>query len=90
MPTTDTAVWWNSDFDYKTANYAPIALGVVIIAVGIWWLVSARHWFKGPIRTMDEEFDAAESQLPPPSDAPPAGARPRPFGPQVSGRRWDA
>ncbi len=76
MPTTDTAVWWNSDFDYKTANYAPIAIGVVIIAVGIWWLVSARHWFKGPIRTIDEEFEAAEAGEPPvqPPDAPLAGA----------------
>ena len=25
----------------------------ILIVVGIWWLVSARHWFKGPIRTVD-------------------------------------
>jgi len=75
---TDTAVPWNSNFDYKTANYAPVALGVVIIAVGIWWLVSARHWFKGPIHTieMDElgrvvgESPASPETEPPPATAP--------------------
>ena len=34
MPITDTAVWWNADFDYKTANYAPIAIRVVIARGG--------------------------------------------------------
>jgi amino acid transporter len=77
LPTTDTAVWWNSDFDYKTANYAPVALGVVIIAVGIWWLVSAKHWFKGPIHTieMDELGRVIEdTEVPPPTEPPPATA----------------
>jgi len=77
MPTTDTAVWWNSNFDYKTANYAPIALGVVIIAVGIWWLVSAKNWFKGPIHTieMDELGRIVEDvEVPPPGEPPPATA----------------
>jgi amino acid transporter len=54
LPVTDTAVPWNSNFDYKTANYAPLAVGVVIVAVSIWWAVSAKHWFKGPIRNIDE------------------------------------
>ncbi|HYT34298.1 MAG TPA: amino acid permease, partial [Ktedonobacteraceae bacterium] len=30
-------------------NYAPVAVLGVIIIVTIWWLVSARFWFKGPI-----------------------------------------
>jgi amino acid transporter len=76
MPTTDTAVPWNSNFDYKTANYAPVALGVVIVAVGIWWLVSARHWFKGPIRTieMDELGRVVDEHPIPPAEPPAAGA----------------
>jgi amino acid transporter len=56
LPVTDTAVWWGDDFDYKTANYAPIVFLLVITAVGIWWKVSARKWFKGPIRNVDEEI----------------------------------
>jgi amino acid transporter len=78
MPVTDTAVPWNSNFDYKTANYAPVALVIVIGAVGIWWLVSAKNWFKGPIHTieMDElgrivgEEPASPETEPPPATAP--------------------
>jgi amino acid transporter len=81
MPPTDTAVPWNSNFDYKTANYAPVALGVVIVAVSVWWFASARKWFKGPIHTieMDElgrvigESPASESSADP-AEPPPAGA----------------
>ncbi|MCB0865459.1 MAG: amino acid permease [Solirubrobacterales bacterium] len=37
-------------FDWKYVNYAPIAVAVVILAVGAWWLISARNKFEGPIR----------------------------------------
>jgi hypothetical protein len=30
-------------------NYTPVVVLGVILLVTIWWLVSARHWFKGPI-----------------------------------------
>ena len=56
MPLTDTAVPWNSSFDYKTANYAPVAVGVVLVGITAWWLLSARKWFKGPIRNIDAEL----------------------------------
>nr|WP_156178627.1 amino acid permease [Saccharothrix sp. ST-888] len=29
-------------------NYTPVAVAVVLGSAGIWWLVSARHWFTGP------------------------------------------
>jgi amino acid transporter len=56
MPLTDTAVPWNDSFDYKTANYAPVAVGIVLVAITAWWLLSARRWFKGPIRNIDDEI----------------------------------
>ena len=31
-----------------TFNYTPVAVLAVIGFAGIYWLVSARHWFKGP------------------------------------------
>jgi amino acid transporter len=77
MPVTDTAVPWNSNFDYKTANYTPLVFLIVMGAVGIWWLVSARHWFKGPIHTieMDELGRVVEDiEVPPPGEPPPATA----------------
>ena len=31
----------------NTLNYSPIMLGGVLLFAWTWWLVSARHWFKG-------------------------------------------
>jgi hypothetical protein len=42
-------------------NYAPVALIGVFVIVTIWWLVSARHWFKGPIvQGSEAELEAIE------------------------------
>jgi len=40
-------------WDNGYIQYAPVLVGGTILLVGIWWLVSARHWFTGPIRTVD-------------------------------------
>jgi len=74
LPTTDTAVWWNSNFDYKTANYAPIVFLIVIVAVAIWWITSARHWFKGPIRNIDDEIADPMAPDKPLAEPPPTPA----------------
>jgi hypothetical protein len=29
---------------------------IVIAAVAIWWMASARKWFTGPIRNIDDEI----------------------------------
>ena len=48
----------------KTFNYASIAVLVVIGFAGIYWLVSARHWFKGPkVQGTAEELAAIEHEL---------------------------
>jgi amino acid transporter len=78
MPTVPTAIPWHSGFDWNVVNYAPITVGGVLLLVGIWWLVSARKWFKGPVREgTEEELARIESELsgvtPPPSQQP-AGA----------------
>ncbi|CAK8573989.1 unnamed protein product [Lathyrus sativus] len=36
----------------ETLNYTPVALGCLIILVVSYWLVSGRHWFKGPITNL--------------------------------------
>eukprot|EP00243_Klebsormidium_subtile_P001390 TRINITY_DN123_c0_g1_i3.p1 TRINITY_DN123_c0_g1~~TRINITY_DN123_c0_g1_i3.p1 ORF type:complete len:282 (-),score=52.89 TRINITY_DN123_c0_g1_i3:613-1458(-) len=44
-----------------TLNYAPVALGALVIVVGGWWILDARKWFKGPVREIflaDEEQSA--------------------------------
>jgi amino acid transporter len=55
LPFTPAAVPWRDEFDWKYVNYAPITVGALLLIVGIWWLVRARHTFKGPVRTV--EFD---------------------------------
>ena len=47
-------------FNWSAVNYAPIVTIGVILAVTIWYAVSAKKTFKGPIRTIDE----LDSRLP--------------------------
>jgi amino acid transporter len=47
-----------------TFNYAPIAVAVVVIFAGGWWLLSAKNWFKGPkVQGSPEELAAIERDL---------------------------
>ncbi|PON91550.1 Amino acid/polyamine transporter [Trema orientale] len=38
---------------WKTFNYAPVALGVCLTLIMLWWVLDARKWFKGPVRNID-------------------------------------
>ncbi len=45
-------------------NYAPVAVIIVIGFAGVWWMVSARKWFKGPkVMGTAEELRAIEHEL---------------------------
>jgi amino acid transporter len=45
-------------------NYAPIAVGAVIVLAGGWYLISARKWFKGPkVQGTTEELAEIEADL---------------------------
>jgi amino acid permease (GABA permease) len=45
-------------------NYTPVAVLVVLGFAGVWWLVSARHWFTGPkVQGTPEELAAIEHEL---------------------------
>jgi hypothetical protein len=48
----------------STFNYTPVVLLIVIGGVGLWWLVSAKNWFKGPkVQGTAEELAAIERDL---------------------------
>jgi amino acid transporter len=53
MPTVPGAVPFSDDFAWKFVNYAPVVVLGALVAITVWWEVSAKHWFKGPIRTID-------------------------------------
>jgi amino acid transporter len=71
LPFSHKAVPWNSDFDATALNYTPgvLLLGLV---VAIWWGVSARRRYKGPVRTIDTDERGRVIEQP----APPTGTRP--------------
>jgi len=53
-----------SPINRDTFNYAPIAVGVVLLYSGIYWLVSARKWFTGPKPQGDEaELEKIEAEF---------------------------
>ena len=52
MPFEPAAVPGNADFTWIAVNYAPVLTGVTLLGLWIWWELSVKKWFKGPIRTI--------------------------------------
>jgi amino acid transporter len=65
LPFTNAGVPWNSNFDATALNYTPGVL-VLGLIVAVWWAVSAKNRYTGPVRTIDEIGDE-------PAPAPAAG-----------------
>jgi len=61
LPTAPAAAPWRKEFDWAAVNYAPLMTIGVLILLAIWWMASARNWFKGPVRTVDEDPDPVSS-----------------------------
>jgi amino acid transporter len=57
LPFTPAGVPGREEFDWKYVNYAPITVGIVLLVVGVWWAVKAKHTFTGPVRNI--AFDDA-------------------------------
>jgi amino acid transporter len=68
LPFEPEGVFFKHGFNWSAVNYAPIVTIGTMLAVTIWYLVSARRTFTGPIRTI-EEIDATVA-LPDISQAP--------------------
>jgi amino acid transporter len=54
LPFTHAAVPWNSDFDATALNYTPLVI-VVGLVVAVWWQVSAKDRYTGPVRTIETD-----------------------------------
>jgi hypothetical protein len=78
LPFTPAAVPWNDEFDWSALNYAPLMVGGLFIAVGLWWVIDAKNKYKGPVRTIafDEGMGITEEEpvdtREPPTTTPPA------------------
>jgi len=53
LPTSPAGVYFKSGFSWGSVNYAPIVTIAVMLAVTIWYLVSAKRTFTGPVRTIE-------------------------------------
>jgi hypothetical protein len=59
LPAVNLGNPFDSAFAWKFANYAPIVTLGALVILAIWWQVSAKNWFKGPLHTID--LPAAET-----------------------------
>jgi hypothetical protein len=55
-PASTGGVWFTPGFTWTDANYAPITFFGLMLFAGIWWLISARKWYTGPILEVDEKL----------------------------------
>jgi hypothetical protein len=55
LPTVPSGVPFNDDFEWGSVQYAPIAVVVVVGGAMLWWALSAKRWFTGPVRTIEGE-----------------------------------
>ena len=54
LPYTPTGLPWNDGFDTSVVNYTPLAILLPLI-FGVWYLVSAKNRYQGPVRTLEED-----------------------------------
>jgi amino acid transporter len=54
LPYAPAGLPWNDDFDVSLVNYTPLAILIPLI-FGVWYLISAKEQYKGPVRTLEED-----------------------------------
>jgi amino acid transporter len=53
FPTSSGGVPWGDAFEWKYVNYTPLLVGTVLILLFIYWHVSVKNWFTGPIKQVE-------------------------------------
>jgi amino acid transporter len=59
LPYTPAGLPWHSDFDSSLVNYTPLAI-LLPLLFGVWYLVSAKDRYQGPVRTLEEDEVTAD------------------------------
>ncbi|HWX75450.1 MAG TPA: hypothetical protein VNZ05_09095, partial [Solirubrobacteraceae bacterium] len=60
LPLEPAGVFFKNGFSWNSVNYAPLVTIGVMVAVTLWFLISAKKSFTGPVRTIDE-IDAEQA-----------------------------
>jgi amino acid transporter len=66
LPTSPAGVYFGKSFSWTSVNYAPLVTIGLILIVGIWYFVSARKTFTGPVNTFNE-LDGVQGVAPGPT-----------------------
>src|SRR4051794_1140487 len=59
LPFTPTGLPWNDGFDAANVNYTPFAI-ILPLFFGVWYLLSAKNHYEGPVRTLEEDEVTAD------------------------------
>ncbi|MCX6466363.1 MAG: amino acid permease [Pseudonocardiales bacterium] len=57
LPISPNGIPGAAEFSWESVNYAPLTVGGALVLFGGWYLVSARHWFTGPVREIEEPVE---------------------------------
>jgi amino acid transporter len=63
LPVSPNGIPGAEEFDWTLVNYSPLTVGAALILFGGWYLLSARKWFKGPVRETDTEIEDIEREV---------------------------
>jgi amino acid transporter len=63
LPLFKDGLPWEANFSWTLTNYTVLWFAGIGIVVGGWWFLSARKWFKGPVRMgSEEELERLEAE----------------------------
>jgi amino acid transporter len=63
IPLYKVGLPWNDPFDWNFTNYTVVWFAAIGLIFGGWWALSARKWFKGPVRMgTEEELERLEQE----------------------------
>jgi amino acid transporter len=62
---------WEENFSWELTNYTVLWFAGIGLVFGGWWALSAKHWFKGPVRQgTEEELERIEAEFERPAAEP--------------------
>jgi hypothetical protein len=73
LPALQGRLPWRDDFSWELTNYTILWFAAIGLVFGGSWMLSAKNWFKGPIRQgTEEELERIEEQFERPARGAPA------------------
>jgi amino acid transporter len=67
------AVWWDDQFDWNAANFTPLVMGVLVVAISLAWVLGMNKRYTGPVRTIEFDEGLGIKDIDEPSaESPPA------------------